>query len=233
MTNETPPKDFFTAEIAQAYDANNSKLSPIADNMHFLIRLALQGLPAQSKILCVGVGTGAEVLPLAKAFPQWTFVGVEPSKSMLQVCGGRMSSAGVLDRCQFIHGYVQDVPQGESFDAALAILVGHFVRRDDRLTFYKNMVGRLKKGGVLIDTEISYDLSSPQFSTTLKHWEQVQAIMGATPESLAKLPQTLGDILSVLPNEEVEELLRQSGVPMPVRFFQSFMISGWYGTKTF
>ena len=55
--------------------------------------------------------------------------------------------------------------------------------------------------------------------------------MGATPESLAALPAQLRDVLAVLPPAETETLLRQSGIETPVRFFQAFMISGWYGTK--
>lgn len=232
MTPESPPKDFFTKEIAQAYDAINSRLAPIADNMHFLIRLTLHDLPLNAKVLCVGVGTGAEILSLAKAFPQFRFVGVEPSDSMLQVCQERVTSSGIGSRCQLIHGYVQEVPPGETFDAALAVLVGHFIKHEERVGFYQSMVSRLKMGGALINTEISYDLNGAEFPTTLKHWEQVQTLMGATPESLAKLPQTLREVLTVLPPTVVEDSLRRSGISTPVRFFQAFMISGWYGKKT-
>jgi tRNA (cmo5U34)-methyltransferase len=38
-------------------------------------------------------------------------------------------------------------------------------------------------------------------------------------------------MLSVLPPEETEELIRLSGIQLPVRFFQAFMICGWYGQK--
>ena len=72
MSNPSSPADHFNATAARAYDARNRNLSPIADCMHFLIRLALQDLPAKSHALCVGVGTGAEILSLAKVFPQWT-----------------------------------------------------------------------------------------------------------------------------------------------------------------
>lgn len=226
----TPPLvDFFTKEIASAYDERNKKLSPIADNMHFLIRLVLADMPQASRVLCVGVGTGAEILSLAQANPQWTFVGVEPSLSMLDVCRERLAKEGVQDRCTLIHGYVQDVSETEKFDAALSVLVGHFVKRSERADFYGHMVKRLRKGGCLINTEISYDLNSPEFPQMLKNWEQVQTLMGATPESLANLPQTLREILTVLPNKEVENILGQCGVKNPVRFFQSFMITGWHG----
>lgn len=223
--------DFFTKELAQAYDERNRKLAPISENMHFLIRLVLKDLPVNSQVLCVGVGTGAEILSLARAFPQWSFVGVDPSESMLEVCRERLQEAGVLDRCKLIQGYIQEAPGGANFDAALSVLVGHFVKREERLSFYKEMVSRLKKGGSFINTEISFDLDSAEFPEMLKNWEQVQMLMGATPESLAKLPSQLREALTVLPNSEVEEFLRLSGLETPVRFFQAFMITGWYGRK--
>jgi tRNA (cmo5U34)-methyltransferase len=41
----------------------------------------------------------------------------------------------------------------------------------------------------------------------------------------------LREMLSVISPAETERLLHQSGVLLPVRFFQAFMISGWYGSK--
>ncbi len=222
--------DHFT-EAAKVYDEKNRQLAPIADNMHFLIRLILKNAPVRARALCVGVGTGAEILSLSKAFPEWTFVGVDPSIGMLNVCRERLETAGVLNRCELIQGYVHDVPPGESFDVALSVLVAHFVKREDRLSFYQAMSSRLLPNGVLINTEISYDLNSPEFPLMLKNWEAVQLLMGAAPESLANLSQVLREMLSVISPTETEKLLKQSGIQLPVRFFQAFMISGWYGTK--
>ena len=44
--------------------------------MHFLIRLLLEGLSPKARVLCVGVGIGAEVLSLAAAHPEWRFLGI-------------------------------------------------------------------------------------------------------------------------------------------------------------
>lgn len=131
-----------------------------------------------------------------------------------------------------IHGSVHNVPQSENFDIALSILVAHFVKREERLEFYRAMSNRLYPNGILIDTEISYDLDAQEFPLMLKNWESIQLLMGATPESIANLSRVLRDMLTVLPPIEVEQMLTQSGIQLPVRFFQSFMISGWYGTKT-
>jgi tRNA (cmo5U34)-methyltransferase len=230
VANSTAP-DFFNKEMSLAYDERNSRLAPISDSLHFLIRLILRELPARSRVLCVGVGTGTEVISLSKAFPDWTFVGVDPSTPMLEVCRERLKAAGVLDRCELIQGHAHDAPQAASFDAALSILVGHFVKREDKLNFFREMSRRLRKGGVLINAEISHDLSSSDFPSMLKCWEGVQAMMGASTESLRDLPRLLREVLAVMPPEELEGLLRQCGISPPVRFFQAFMICGWFGAK--
>lgn len=224
-------KDFFAKDASRSYDEKNSRLAPIADNMHFLIRLILKDLPANARILCVGVGTGAEILLLAAEYPGWSFVGVDPSASMLEVCRERLEEAGILDRCELIEGYVTDVPVDQLFDAALCVLVGHFVPREERTTLYQNMHQRLKTGGFFINTEISFDLGSETFPSMLENWRQVQTLMGATPESLDALPNILRNVLTVLPPIETEEHMRAAGFNLPIQFFQSFMIVGWYGRK--
>jgi len=223
--------DHFSSS-ARAYDEKNQQLAPIADTMHFLIRLILKNAPVKARVLCVGVGTGAEIFSLASAFPDWTFVGVDPAVGMLDVCREKLKMSGVLDRCELIQGYVEDIPDGERFDIALSILVAHFVKHEDRLHFYKAMTDRLCANGILVNTEISFDLASKEFPLMLKNWESVQLLLGAPPESIANLPQVLREMLSVISPKETESLLRKSGIRLPIRFYQAFMISGWYGSKS-
>jgi tRNA (cmo5U34)-methyltransferase len=56
-------------------------------------------------------------------------------------------------------------------------------------------------------------------------------MMGATTESLANLSMQLREKLSVISLAETGKLLKQSDIPLLVRFFQAFMISGWHGKK--
>jgi len=99
------------------------------------------------------------------------------------------------------------------------------------LDFFRSVADRLKKGGYLINVEISFDLDSVEYPSMLKNWESIQRLMGATAESLAKLPSALKEILSVMPPAEIGRLIRLGGINNPVQFFQAFMINGWYGIK--
>ncbi len=223
--------NFFNQEIADAYDRRNSALTAISDNLHFLLRLVLADLPADARVLCVGVGTGAEILSLAKAYPSWSFVGVDPSEEMLAVGRHRLDQAGVLHRCKLLQGYANDAPH-DGFDAVVSLLVAHFIKREDRHAFYSAIHDRLKPGGRFASAEISGDLDAPEFPEMLENWKRIQTLMGATPESLEKLGGMMRDVLGVLPPTETEALWKAAGFEKPIPFFQAFMIRGWHAVRT-
>lgn len=226
----TASPNFFNREMADAYDRRNSALTDISNCLHFLVRLVLANLRDDARILCVGVGTGAEILSLAAAYPGWSFVGIDPSEEMLAVGRQRLGEAGVLHRCELLHGYAADAPR-EGFDAAVSLLVAHFVKRDERQAFYSAIHDRLRQDGVFVSAEISGDLDAPAFPAVLEDWKQVQILMGATPDSLANLSRMMREVLGVLGPAETEALWEAGGFPRPVPFFQAFMIRGWHATK--
>ncbi|MBK6920079.1 MAG: class I SAM-dependent methyltransferase [Deltaproteobacteria bacterium] len=227
----TPPHDHFTPAVAQQYDERNRALAPIGEHMHFLVALLLDALPSDAEILCVGVGTGAEVLSLAAAFPGWRFVGVDPSAAMLEVCRDRLAAAGVQDRCELRHGYVHEMPDAPRFDAVLSMLVGHFVPTSERGDYYAALVQRARPGGTVVNVEVSCDLDAPELPAMLEAWAQLQRRMGAPPESLVDLPARMRSMLAILPHAAIEALLREAGIAVPVRFLQSFLITGWFGAR--
>lgn len=227
----TTPKDFFTEEVARGYDERNAKLSPVLANLHFLMRLLLKDLPKEAKILSVGAGTGAEILFLAPLFPQWTFVALDPSNSMLEICRQRTQACGIYDRCEFVHGYVESLPTTTKFDAALSMLVGHFLSREQRPVYFQEISNRLNGGGTLINAEISFDFRSPEYSLMLKGWQELHRSAGATEEALAALPAQLKSTLTVLSPTEIKGLISQNGFEAPLKFFQSLMICAWSTKK--
>jgi tRNA (cmo5U34)-methyltransferase len=223
--------DFFNQEMAKVYDERNSKLSKISECFHFLIGMVLKDLPTNARILCVGAGTGAEILYLSKIYPDWRFVALEPSAPMLEVCRERTRKEGFENNCEYVCGYLEDTREIEEYDAVLSILVGHFVSLERRPRFYRDMICRLKKGGKLVNLEISFDLKSLEFPLMLKNWEHIQSLMGATAESLASLPIQLKEMLTIKAPTEIEEYIKKGGINHPVPFFQAFLIQGIFGIK--
>lgn len=216
--------DFFAGNAATGYDARNARLAPISDALHFLTGLVLEDLPEDARLLSVGTGTGAEVLALARAHPGWRFTCVDPSADMLAVCADRLAQAGLSDRCTLVHGDVHALPDGAPHDAALAMLVAHFIAEGDRPDFYAAIRAHLSPGAPFVSAEISHDLDAPSFAPTLGTWKQVQTLMGATPESLDRLPILLRETLAVLSPARTDALLAEAGFTAPTTFYQAVMI---------
>ena len=150
--------EFFGKEVARVYDDRNQSFSPIRDCMLFLIDLVCKNVKPNARVLCIGVGTGTEIIFLANKYHDWTFVAVDPSQAMLDVCQEKLKQVNLLHRCEFIHGYVQEVPSDyNGFDVVLSLLVAHFVKREEKDAFFKNMCERLVLGGQLITSEVTCD----------------------------------------------------------------------------
>ena len=79
------PVDHFDEEHAARYDERFARLAPMRDALHFIAAMALHDLPAEARVICVGAGTGAELLALAARFPSWRFMAVDPSAPMLAI----------------------------------------------------------------------------------------------------------------------------------------------------
>lgn len=215
-----------------AYDEKNKKLAPISKNLHFLTELVLKELPTDARILCVGVGTGAEILSLARAYPGWTFDGIDPAASMLDDCRKRLDEEGLLSRCELFHGYLSEFNSSEEYDAVVCLLVMHFVRDlEVRTNMFQEMASHLKPKGTLVNAEISYDLNDSRFPDILEKWKQVQFLLGATPESLSQLHAMLREGLLLLPPEQTASLIQKSGFSEAILFFQSFLLHAWYAQK--
>lgn len=231
MTQQAPSAIFDEAHAA-IYDQRFAKLAPMKDALHLLMRLVLNECPVDANILCVGAGTGAELLYLAEAFPQWRFTALDPSGPMLNVCRQRAAAAGIEARCTFVEGYVDALPAGEAFDAATSILVSQFIlQSSERQNFFAAIAGRLRPGGMLVDADLtrhpSAELHADLFEMWLRGWEH----NGVSREQLEGMKTAYERDVAVLAPEPLEALIAAAGFAAPVQFFQTLLIRGWYARK--
>jgi len=63
---------------AAGYDKQWTRMAPINNGLYFLLESVFAELPSEARILCVGVGTGKELIHLANRFPKWRFTAVQP-----------------------------------------------------------------------------------------------------------------------------------------------------------
>ncbi|CBN56148.1 MULTISPECIES: class I SAM-dependent methyltransferase [Kamptonema] len=223
----------FDQERASSYDKRFAKFAPLRDALHLLISLVLSELPADARILCVGAGTGLELIDLAKRFPQWQFTAVEPAAPMLDICRQRAEENGIASRCTFHEGYLDSLPASESFDAATCLLVSHFfMDRDRRRNFFNQIASRLCPNGYLISADLVSDMSTSAYESLFEVWIRMLKYSEVPAEEIEKFRASYGQDVAVLPPLEVESIIVSSGFDSPVLFFQSLLIHAWYAQRS-
>ncbi len=141
---------------ATGYEEQQKKLAPVHDGLYFQLEWIFSELPQAARILCVGLGTGAELSFLAHKFPDWRFTAVEPAGAMLDVCRQRAEKEGFNSRCTFHEGYVESLPVIKPHDAATCFMVSQFILDDEaRSNFFRAISKRLKQNGILVSADLS------------------------------------------------------------------------------
>lgn len=223
----------FDQERASSYDKTYAKLAPLRDALHLLIHLVLSELPTDARILCVGVGTGSELINLAQTFPQWQFTAVEPAAPMLDICRQRAEECGIASRCTFHEGYLDSLPASNAFDAATCLLVSHFiVQQDERRNFFSQIASRLCPNGYLVSSDLSSDMSTSAYQSLFEVWLRMQRYSEVPEMEVEKLRASYGRDVAVLSPLEVESIIVTSGFDKPVLFFQTLLIHAWYAKRT-
>lgn len=224
-------KNLFDQQAA-GYDTQWAKMAPMRGALHYLLESVFAELPEDAHILCVGVGTGAEMAHLAGKFPRWRFTAVEPSGAMLDVCRRRAEAEGFASRCDFHEGYLDSLPAGQLHDAATCFLVSQFILEPEaRSAFFREIADRLKPGGILASSDLASDTGSPEYAALLRTWLQLMASGGVTPEGLERMRHAYARDVAVLPPEHVASIIRSGGFDTPVRFFQAGLIHAWYSRR--
>lgn len=229
------PSTLFNAGHAAVYDEKYAKLAPQQDALHLLIRILFGDLPPQARILCVGAGTGTEILSLARAFPGFEFTAVEPSAPMLDVCRHRTAGAGISHQCRYHHGFLETLPDSGLYDAATSLLVSQFLTDSTRrVDFFSTIARRLRPGGFLVNADLAGDLASPNIAPLKDFWGRMLVYAGAsTPGQALDYLKSWRQHVAVLPPAAVASLIASSGFAEPTLFYQSLFIHGWFTHRSF
>jgi tRNA (cmo5U34)-methyltransferase len=227
------PQVAFDHAHAAAYDQRFARLSAMRDALHLLISAIFADLPADSRILCAGAGTGHELIYLAQKFPRWRFAVVEPSAPMLEVCRRKSAEQGISDRCEFHEGYVETLPASAAFDAATSLLVSQFILAPAaRTEFFRTIANRLRPGGFLASADLASDTSSATYQSLLDVWIRLMRETGSPAGQLERLRVTYGRDVAVLPTQQISSIIESAGFETPVLFLQTGLIHGWYTRRS-
>ena len=219
-------------QMAPGYDKQWERTAPINQCLYFLLESVFAALPEDARILCVGAGTGSEILHLASRFPGWRVTAVEPARGMLDVCRRRADEAGIAERCEFHEGYLDSLPAGASYQAATSFLVSQFILdQTARSAFFEQIAERLVPGGMLASSDLSTEQDAPGYDDLLRVWQRTITPTDVSDEGLRRMKATYAKDVAVLPPDQVEAILRAGGFEAPRTFFQAGLIRAWFARR--
>lgn len=217
----------FKQNRAIGYDARQAKVAPMMQSLYRCMNAVLAPAPQDAHVLCVGVGTGAELLSMASAFPEWTFTALDPEADMLEICQQHAHDEGILERCTFHEGYLDTLPDTTLFDIATCIQVSYFMLDlETRISFYADIASRLKQEGFLVNADFSADMADPGFEVLRDAWVALHHQV-----ELFIKPEYLGRDVAVLSHDEIVAMLAASGFSESVMFYQNLLMCAWCSRK--
>lgn len=232
MMNQVKLKELFDNQAAN-YDLQWEKTAPMRNGLLFLLEFVFAELPENARILCVGPGTGEEIVYLAKHFPNWSFTAVEPSGAMLDQFRFKAEKEGFLSRCQIHEGYLNSLKNDFKFDGATCFLVSQFIMdKKKRIEFFSEIAALLKPEGILASSDITTDTNSVEYEEILRVWFRILSAGSMAEDRLKKMRTVFAEDVAVLPPNEVEDILKSAGFKSPVRFYQTGLIHAWFSKSS-
>lgn len=218
---------------AAGYDAQWARMAPIRGSLHFLLETVFADLPEDARLLCVGAGTGAEIAHLARRFPRWRFLALDPAPAMIAACRARAERDGFADRCEFHAGLLETLPDTVAFDGATSFLVSQFLLDTAaRTAFFAEIARRLRPGGTLAWADLAWNTSAPDYPAMLGLWMQTMSGAGLDADALDRVRAAYARDVGILPPDEVAALVASAGFERPLRFHQAGMIHAWCARRS-
>jgi tRNA (cmo5U34)-methyltransferase len=226
----TEPNEDFSAPFndpaaVAAYADRASRLVPgWSDLQRMAALLVAERAPEQASVLVIGAGGGVELKAFAQSHAQWRFVGVDPSREMLDMAHATLGPLAA--RAELHHGYVDTAPAGP-FDAATCLLTMHFVAIAERRRTLREIRRRLKPGAPFVMAHLSFPQAPGERETWLSRYAAFAVSSGVDAADARNAASMIGSRLPLLSPDEEEALLKEAGFTHAGVFYAGLAFRGW------
>lgn len=211
--------------VAQYADVVPRFVPGLADLHRMTGLLLAERAPKDARVLMLGAGGGLELKALSGAYPEWKFVGVDPSEQMLAFARQTLGSSAA-GRVELVHGYIEDAPLGP-FDAATCLLTLHFLDPVERRRTACEIRRRLKPGAPFVAAHASFAQSPDERALWLSRYAAYALASGTDPDQVNKARAAVEASVPMLSPEQDEEILQKAGFSDVSLFFAAFTWRGW------
>jgi tRNA (cmo5U34)-methyltransferase len=225
-TPSDPLLDHFSKpEMVAQYLEGPRKFVPGLDALLRMTTLLLaEQAPANMKVLVLGAGGGSDLLAMADAHPDWTFVGVDPSREMLDLASE--TTRPHKGRIELIQGYIDAAPTGP-FDAATCLLTLHFLDADERERTLRELHRRLRPGAAFVVAHSAFPQSPDRRDVWLDRYALFAIASGFDPGMTWQARAAVAASLYCFEPARDEAILRASGFSDIEMFYAAFTWRGW------
>lgn len=225
----TPPdplqEHFAKPEMVAQYLDGPRRFVPGLDALlHMTTQLLAERAPDNANILVLGAGGGSELRAMAAAEPEWRFVGVDPSREMLNLAG--QTAHEHMDRIDLIEGLIDDAPTGP-FDGATCLLTLHFLDPIERERTLRALHDRLKPGAPFVAAHSAFPQTEPERSLWLDRYARFAIGAGFDADLAWNARSAVEASLNTLEPAHDEAILRAAGFREVDLFFAAFTWRGW------
>lgn len=213
--------------VAKYIDIGPPKFTPgHAGFLQMADLLLAEKTPADARLLIAGAGGGLEIRQFANSHPGWKFVGVDPSKAMLELAEKTVGPA-VSARVSLLEGSVEVAPPGP-FDAATLIFVLGIIPDDgSKLKLLTGIHERLKPGATFVLADQCFDRSAADFLHRLNRYAAYALASGVDKEIVTKARAMMESNASIVTAERDVQLLQEAGFKQVETFYKGMAWEGW------
>lgn len=217
---------FSSPQTVAHYAEGPARAVPGFKDMQCMTALLIAERVAEcARVLVLGAGGGLEIRAFARAYPEWTFDGVDPSAEMLRLAEKTLES--FMPRVRLHEGYIDDAPT-EPFDAATCLLTLQFIAPDERRRTLAEVHRRLKPGAPFIVVHFSFpQQDDAERALWLSRYAAFLTASGVEPGNAVKAREMVDATLSILTPEQDETILRDAGFSDVSLFYVGFAFRGW------
>lgn len=216
----------FTAAAASDYDTRIPRFVPgYGLSSDIILALLLAEMRRPAEILVVGAGTGVDLVKLALGYPEWNFLAVDPSEGMLQSARAKVVQAGVGGRVKFVESAIEAYTPGRPADAAVAVLVGHFMPdTGERLAFMQAIARALKPGAPYLTVDTIAPEDPSYVDQAYQRWAMLDGLAEDDAAAMTKRVRLQHHGITA---DRFAALCAEAGFAPPVRFFRALAYDGF------
>lgn len=189
-------------------------------------------LKAEGTILVIGAGGGEEIIRMANLLPNARFIALDSSKKMLTLARERCEKGKIPDRVQFIWGTASDLPKGITYDAAVCLLMFHFIEQTGQKQAFITMINHhLSPGAPFLIASVCGERKSHPFQQHLLTWSTYVSHRSVPLDSINSYVESMGKTNHPISSKTLKHQLKHAGFREITTYFQALFVEAIFCRK--